>query len=347
MGERELRSPTEGGAIGGPLFKQIGLFARDAVPERLELEPAGQGRAQQRVGMLGGLVRDFVRLAGGFRQQLRVAGAVHGDEPPDGLINASAHGEQAVIAQDGGLLVAERAGDAVAFAGFLDDAGVIVEHRVVFVKRAGILREGIKRAAQRRPRFAVQRMGVRRGDHVRAGFVDARVDGKRRQVDFAPALLIRFRVVVHDFPLVIDQDEVGNANLAEMHPKGVHPEMIEPLGIARGDVAGPAFVKAIAREEAEGRGEALLAVAPLFGKRGKDGRAGNAIEQRPWLRRLYLLRFCFGHKNLPADSGSLYSNRSGCGESFLRRGTGTRAKRETPRLRRGVWNGARSEPGKK
>src|SRR5260370_6119543 len=52
--------------------------------------------------------------------------------------------------------------------------------------------------------------------------------------------------------------------------------MIEPLGIARGDVAGDAFIKAEAREEAKSSGEALFAMAALFGGRGKNGRARDA-----------------------------------------------------------------------
>src|SRR5260370_6335927 len=109
------------------------------------------------------------------------------------------------------------------------------------------------------------------------------MDGKRGEVDFAVILVICFRIVGYYFSLVIDQDEVGDASLVEMHPKGIDAEMIKPLRISGGDMAGAAFVKAITREKTERRREALLAVTALFGKRSKDRRARYAIEQRPWL----------------------------------------------------------------
>jgi len=148
-----------------------------------------------------------VRMAGGFCQQLRLAGAVHSDEPPNGFVNALAHSKQAVIAQDSCLLIAKRVGDAIAFGGFFDDAGVIVEHNVVLVKRASVLRERIEQPSERRPRFAEKRMGMSGGDDVWAGFVNARVNHKRCEVDFA--------VAFDDLPLVIDQHEVGSTNLAK------------------------------------------------------------------------------------------------------------------------------------
>src|SRR6185369_14613527 len=44
---------------------------------------------------------------------------------------------------------------------------------------------------------------------------------------------------------------------------GVDPEMIEALGIAGGDVSGYPFIESKEREQAEGPGQALLAV-PAF-----------------------------------------------------------------------------------
>ena len=80
-------------------------------------------RAHQRV-----LVRDRDRLAGCLGQQLRVAAAVHRDEPPHRLVDGPADGQQPVIAQDDRLALAERLRDAVALRGLVDDAGVVVEH---------------------------------------------------------------------------------------------------------------------------------------------------------------------------------------------------------------------------
>jgi len=171
----------------GELLEEVGVFARDALIEGLELEPAGERRAHERVGVLGGFVRDSAGLASGFGEQLRLAGAVHGNEPPGGFVDAVADGEQAVIAEDGGFFRSERAGDAVTFGSFLDDAAVIFKDHVILVKRASILRERIEQAAERGPGLAVQRMGVRGCDHVRAGGVNARVNGEGGEIDFRAA----------------------------------------------------------------------------------------------------------------------------------------------------------------
>src|SRR6476661_7469191 len=63
-------------------LKQIRLLPRDAIPQRLELEPSNQRRSDLRVGELRRFVRNFARLARGFREQLRLTGTVHGDDPP-------------------------------------------------------------------------------------------------------------------------------------------------------------------------------------------------------------------------------------------------------------------------
>src|SRR5437870_3798894 len=254
-----------------PSFEQIGLGAGDALPERLELEPAGKMRAHERVRVLRGFVGNAVRLARGFREQLRLARAVHGDEPPSGFIDCVANGKQAVIAENGSFLRAKSMGDAVALRSFFDDAAVIVEHHVIFVKRAGILGERVEPAAKRRPRFAIKRMGVGSGNHVRPSGVDAGMNRKSGEIDFSMAF--------DDFAGVIHQNQVGGANPAEVQAKRIHPEMIEALGVACGDVAGDAFVKTEFGEEAKSASEALLAVAALFGGGRKDGRARNTLHK--------------------------------------------------------------------
>src|SRR5207302_9451324 len=60
--------------------------------------------------------------------------------------------------------------------------------------------------------------------------------------------------------------------LAEVHAEGVDPEVVEPLGVAGGDVAGDAFVEAHLGEEAKAGGEALLAVQALLLDRVEGGR---------------------------------------------------------------------------
>jgi hypothetical protein len=55
--------------------------------------------------------------------------------------------------------------------------------------------------------------------------------------------------------------------------------VIEALGVAGGNVAGDAFVKAESRKEAKGRSEALLAVAAFFGGIGENGRTRDALHE--------------------------------------------------------------------
>jgi len=170
--------------------------AGDALPKRLELKPTREVCADQRVGVLSGIVGHSVRLACGFGEKLRVAGAVHGDEPPGGFVDRVAHGQEAVIPQDGRFFGAESPSDAVTLGSFLDDAGVIVEDRVIFIKRASILRERIEAATERGPRFAVKGMRMRGSKNVGARGVNARVNGERGEIDFRVAF-DNFAGVIH------------------------------------------------------------------------------------------------------------------------------------------------------
>jgi hypothetical protein len=51
--------------------------------------------------------------------------------------------------------------------------------------------------------------------------------------------------------------------------------MIEALGIAGGDVSGYPFIESKEREQAEGPGQALLAVPAFLIQRGKAGNSGK------------------------------------------------------------------------
>src|SRR5581483_4163611 len=59
------------------------------------------------------------------------------------------------------------------------------------------------------------------------------------------------------------EDEVPHPDLPEAHAERVDPEVVEALRVARGDVAGDAFVEAEPAEQTERGGEAPLAVAAL------------------------------------------------------------------------------------
>jgi hypothetical protein len=93
------------------------------------------------------------------------------------------------------------------------------------------------------------------GDHVGPGCVNLRMDGECGPVHIPET--------IYDLPSGVDQEEVGHLDTAERHSKGVHPELIGPLGIADGDMPGNTFIEAAAGEESEGSGQPFLTVAPF------------------------------------------------------------------------------------
>src|SRR5689334_6005903 len=109
----------------------------------------------------------------------------------------------------------------------------------------------------------MERVRVRRRDHVRPRPMDARVNRERSGIDRIIALdhLARF----------IDQNEIRRANMSEVHAERIHPKARRELGVARGDMPGDAFVESESREESEGCREALFTMPPLLGERSKDG----------------------------------------------------------------------------
>ena len=164
-----------------------------------------------------------------------------------------------MVAEDGGLVVPEGVGDPLPLLEVEHHPGVVVEDGVVLVEGAHVLGDGVEQPGQRRPRLAVDRVGVGGGDHVGAGGVDLRVDDEGGGVDR--------HVALDHLPLVVDQDEVGDPDVAEVHGEGVHPEVVGALGVAGGDVPGHPLVEAELGEEAEAGRQPLLAVqAVLLGR---------------------------------------------------------------------------------
>src|SRR5438874_4397364 len=76
--------------------------------------------------------------------------------------------------------------------------------------------------------------------------------------------LVDRRVALDDVALVVDEQQVGDADVAEARAEGVHPEVVEALRVARRDVAGHALVEAETPEQPERGSEALLAVEALL-----------------------------------------------------------------------------------
>src|SRR5665213_989154 len=238
-------------------LEQVGLLADDPVEQGLEAEPAGHVAPYLATGQ-----SSHVRVDedGGTRRlghQLGLAGPLHGDEPPGRLVDRVAHGHEPMVAQDGCLVVSQGMGDALALLDVHHHAGVVVEHGVVVVEGAHVLGDGVEGPSEGGPRLAVYGVGVGRGNDVGAGGVDLGVDGECRDVDRL--------VPVHDLALVVDQDQVRGPDMAEVHTERIDPEMVGSFGVACRDVAGHPLVEAELREEAEGGGQALLAVDALCG----------------------------------------------------------------------------------
>ena len=126
-------------------------------------------------------------------------------------------------------------GDALALLEVEDDARVVVEQRVVLVERAHVLGDRIEQPPERRPRLAVDRVRVGRRDDVGARGMDLAVDRERGPFPRAP---------LDDVALVVDEDQVGDPDVREVHAERVDPEVVEPLRVAGGDVPGDAFVEA-------------------------------------------------------------------------------------------------------
>ena len=99
-------------------------------------------------------------------------------------------------------------------------------------------------------------MRVRGADHVGAGGVHLRVDRERG--------LVQRPVALDDRAVVAHQQQVADADVAEVHAERVDPEVVGQLGVACGDVAGDALVEAEAAEQTERRRQVLFAVQAFF-----------------------------------------------------------------------------------
>ena len=208
------------------------------------------------VGEAGIVFVDEDRLAGGIREQLGLAAAIHRDEPPDGLVDRLADGEQAVVAQDRGLAVTRERGRCACPPSVEDDARVVVEEHVVVIEGAGVLGDRVEEATERRPRFAVHRVAMRRCVHIGTGGVDLAVDRKGRSIDDVIAL--------DDLAVMVHEQQVRDADQAEVLAERVHPEVVAQLRVAGGDVPRRPLVISELRPEAERGGEPLLAVEALL-----------------------------------------------------------------------------------
>jgi hypothetical protein len=128
----------------------------------------------------------------------------------------------------------------------------VVEERVVAMERARVLRDRVEQTTERRPRLAVNRMRVRRRDHIGPSCMNLRVDRERRTIDG--------RVPFDHLAGVAHEQQIGHADLLETLPEWVHPKVVEEFRIPSRDVAGDSFVEPELAEQTERGREDLLAV---------------------------------------------------------------------------------------
>ena len=94
-------------------------------------------------------------------------------------------------------------------------------------------------------------------------------------------------IAVNHFAVIVDQHEVRSANLREVHAERVGPEPVVMFRIARGNVAGDAFIESEAREQAECACEVNFAMAALFFGGGESGRPRQILDSSG----------CFDHRD--------------------------------------------------
>ncbi len=121
---------------------------------------------------------------------------------------------------------------------------------MVLVEGAGILGDRVEGQSERGPRLPVDRMGVGGSHHLGPGSMDLGMDVERGHVDRLVSL--------HHVSQMVDQDEVGHPDQAEVGAERIDPEVVETLGITSGDVAGHTLVEPEFGEQAQPGGQALL-----------------------------------------------------------------------------------------
>src|SRR5258708_1487292 len=98
-------------------------------------------------------------------------------------------------------------------------------------------------------------------DDVRPRFMDLRMNRKRAA--------IHRRAPFHGLAAMIHQDEVRDADFAEVLAEAVDPEMIGELRVPRGNMSGDSLIKPTFREQPERSRKPFFSMTPLFRDRRK------------------------------------------------------------------------------
>ncbi|MEY4362599.1 MAG: hypothetical protein RL391_1905, partial [Actinomycetota bacterium] len=92
--------------------------------------------------------------------------------------------------------------------------------------------------------------------HIGSRLMNRRVDHECRP--------IHRHVAMDDFAMMIHEEKIADPHVAERQTERIDPEVIGLLGVAHGDVAGHALSETEPTEDAQGTGQALLAIEALL-----------------------------------------------------------------------------------
>jgi hypothetical protein len=155
---------------------------------------------------------------GSIGHELCATALFKADEPKDGGLDGATDGEEAVVLEDDGLAAAERLDDGLALVALEHDAVEVVVHGQVVVEGAAVLRRDVDGLPERAKGPPMDRVRVRRAQHVRPRRVDRVVDRVRRRVE-QPDL-----AALDDAAVGCDPDQVACADVRKGYAKGVDPE---------------------------------------------------------------------------------------------------------------------------
>ena len=131
------------------LLEEVGLLARDHVPERLERARSTRSASRPAAYVLRAMSASIsTGVPAASASSCAWQRALHRDERPHRRVDGVADGEQPVVAEDDRLGVAERGSDALALLEVEHDAGEVVEQGVVLEERARVLRDRVEEAAR-------------------------------------------------------------------------------------------------------------------------------------------------------------------------------------------------------
>ncbi|MNI56518.1 hypothetical protein D3C73_1115280 [compost metagenome] len=177
------------------------------------------------------LGRKHKRHAGRLRLDLRLAGAFQVIDIDEGLGHRRTRGQQAVVAQDHGLVLAQAGHQAFAFFQVQRNALVVVITQPL-VEAQRVLGNRQQPVALAGHGNAVCRMRMHHASQVVAGGVHRRMDGETRSVDHLAFGVAR----VHRVAVQVDLHQILRTHFVKQHAVAVDQEMMFVAGHPCADV---------------------------------------------------------------------------------------------------------------